>query len=291
MSARGNAAVKPVGVDPEKLEAIKQGKKLKSETGATQNKKVTVTKSGDKIIAVEKEKKFEEAGVTRKKRNYVMYESKLGTEKEKNLKKIDEPKAKPKPKPAEPKPRQEEKIIQKKKKVQYLDNYQYHETKNIKDNNPNRVSIVTHQRLGDIVGGSYEETTFQKRTMTDSGKGPRLYSQQSTKTTTRKDAKGQPTTKTKTTTVQRTTTGSRTLPAKSQQQRKEIKKVSTNTNLRSAPKKPAPPQRSASASKSRTTTTTKTTTKTTTTKTTGGKPVTTVKKVTRTQSAGKARKH
>ena len=56
MSARGNAAVKPIGVDPSKLEAIKQGKKVKSETGATQNKKVTVTKSGDKIIAVEKEK-------------------------------------------------------------------------------------------------------------------------------------------------------------------------------------------------------------------------------------------
>ena len=47
------------GVDQAKLEAIKQGKKIKSETGATENKKVTVTKSGDKIIAVEKEKKFE----------------------------------------------------------------------------------------------------------------------------------------------------------------------------------------------------------------------------------------
>ena len=61
------------GVDPSKLEAIKQGKKIKSEKDATENKKVTVTKSGDKIIAVEKEKKFEEAGVTKKKRNYVMY--------------------------------------------------------------------------------------------------------------------------------------------------------------------------------------------------------------------------
>ena len=55
------------GVDPSKLEAIKQGKKIKSETGASENKKVTTTKSGDKIIAVEKEKKFEEAGVTKKK--------------------------------------------------------------------------------------------------------------------------------------------------------------------------------------------------------------------------------
>ena len=68
------------GVDPSKLEAIKQGKKIKSETGASENKKVTTTKSGDKIIAIEKEKKFEEAGVTKKKRNYVMYEAKLGTE-------------------------------------------------------------------------------------------------------------------------------------------------------------------------------------------------------------------
>ena len=57
-------AVKSGGVDPSKLEAIKAGKKIKSETGASENKKVTVTKSGDKIIAVEKEKKFEEAGVT-----------------------------------------------------------------------------------------------------------------------------------------------------------------------------------------------------------------------------------
>ena len=54
-----------------------------------------------------------------------MYESKLGTTKQKNLQKIEEtkPKAKPKPAPtpkpkpktaAAPKPRQEERIIQKK---------------------------------------------------------------------------------------------------------------------------------------------------------------------------------
>ena len=55
---------------------------------------------GGKYAVVEKEKKFEEAGVKRKKRNYVLYESKLGTEKEKDLRKIEEaPKPKPKPKP------------------------------------------------------------------------------------------------------------------------------------------------------------------------------------------------
>ena len=151
-----------------------------------------------------------------------MYESKLGTQREKNLQKIEEAqKPKPKPKPAPAKPRVEEKIIQKKKKVQYLDNYQYHETKDIKDKNPNRISIVTHQRLGDIVGGSYEETTYQKHTMTDTGKGNKLYSQQSAKTTTRRDAKGKPV---ETKTVQRSNTASRTLPAKSREMRKEVKK-------------------------------------------------------------------
>ena len=166
MSARGNAAVKPVGVDPEKLEAIKQGKKLKSETGATQNKKVTVTKSGDKIIAVEKEKKFEEAGVTRKKRNYVMYESKLGTEKETDLTQI---KAPPKPKKVEPKPRVEEKVVVQKKRLEYLDNYQYKETKEFRK--ADKGSIVIHQRLGGPVGGTYEETSIQKITSTTTGAG------------------------------------------------------------------------------------------------------------------------
>ena len=180
MSARGNAAVK--GVDPSKLEAIKQGKKLKSETGATQNKKVTVTKSGDKIIAVEKEKKFEEAGVTRKKRNYVMYESKLGTEKETDLTQI---KAPPKPKKVEPKPRVEEKVVMKKKKIEYLDNYQYKETKEFRK--ADKGSIVIHERLGGPVGGTYEETSYQKITTTTgagAGTGGALKGTKKTTTTT-----------------------------------------------------------------------------------------------------------
>ena len=184
MSATGNAAVKPIGVDPTKLAAIKEGKKLKSETGATQNKKVTVTKSGDKIIAVEKEKKFEEAGVTRKKRNYVMYESKLGTEKETDLTQI---KAPPKPKKVEPKPRVEEKVVMKKKKIEYLDNYQYKETKEFRK--ADKGSIVIHERLGGPVGGTYEETSYQKITTTTgagAGAGGNLKGTKTTTTTTTK---------------------------------------------------------------------------------------------------------
>ena len=184
MSARGNAAVKPIGVDPSKLEEIKQGKKLKSETGATQNKKVTVTKSGDKIIAVEKEKKFEEAGVTRKKRNYVMYESKLGTEKETDLTQI---KAPPKPKKVEPKPRVEEKVVMKKKRIEYLDNYQYKETKEFRK--ADKGSVVIHERLGGPVGGVYEETSYQKITTSTgagAGNGGALKGTKKTTTTTTK---------------------------------------------------------------------------------------------------------
>jgi len=191
MSARGNAAVKPIGVDPSKLEAIKQGKKLKSETGATQNKKVTVTKSGDKIIAVEKEKKFEEAGVTRKKRNYVMYESKLGTEKETDLTQI---KAPPKPKKVEPKPRVEEKVVMKKKRIEYLDNYQYKETKEFRK--ADKGSVVIHERLGGPVGGVYEETSYQKITTSTgagAGNGGALKGTKKTTTTTTTTTKNETT--------------------------------------------------------------------------------------------------
>ena len=153
------------GVDPSKLEAIKQGKKIKSETGASENKKVTTTKSGDKIIAIEKEKKFEEAGVTKKKRNYVMYESKLGTEKETDLTQI---KAPPKPKKLAPRPRIEETVIMTTKKVVYLDNFQYKETKEFRK--IEKGSKVVHQRLSDPLGGSYEETSIQ-RFATSSGNG------------------------------------------------------------------------------------------------------------------------
>ena len=168
------------GVDPSKLEAIKSGKKMKSETGATQNKKVTVTKSGDKIIAVEKEKKFEEAGVTRKKRNYVMYESKLGTEKETDLTQI---KAPPKPKKLEPRPRVEEKVVMTRKKVEYLDNFQYKETKEFRKKD--KGSIVVHQRLSDPITGGYEETSYQKiTTMTGAGGNRPGSAMKGTKTTT-----------------------------------------------------------------------------------------------------------
>ena len=174
------------GVDPSKLEAIKQGKKIKSETGASENKKVTTTKSGDKIIAIEKEKKFEEAGVTKKKRNYVMYEAKLGTEKETDLTQI---KAPPKPKKLEPRPRVEEKVIMTRKKVEYLDNFQYKETKEFRK--IEKGSKVVHQRLSDPIGGSYEETSYQKITTTTGSGNNKTGKKITTTTKTEQSGRGQ----------------------------------------------------------------------------------------------------
>ena len=268
-----------------KLEAIRKGAVLKTDLGTNVNKGIIQGKGG-KYAVVEKEKKFEEAGVKRKKRNYVLYESKLGTEREKDLRKIEEaPKPKPKPKPV-PRQRVEERIIQKKKRKEYLDNYQYHETKYVK--NPKTLSVVTHQRLGEIIGGFYEESTYQRMTMNEPGHGrPKLYSEQTTTTTTRKGPQGQPTK-----TSLRSNTVSRTVPAQAREYRQEVKQYSSNTNKRNTP---------ALRGSKTTTTTTKTTA---TTMRSNSKPVasrgmtnttttTRTKTVTRGQSAGgfRGRRH
>ena len=259
----------------EKLALIKAGGVKKVDLGTNVNKGIIQGKGG-KYHVVEKEKKFEEAGVKRKKRNYVLYESKLGTEKEKDLRKIDEaPKPKPKPKP-QAKPRVEEKIIQTKKRKEYLDNYQYHETKMLK--NPKKASTVFHQRLGDIVGGVYEEHTYQRMTVNDTGLNrPQLYSEKTT-TTSRKGPQGQPLKST-----QRTVSASRTIPAQSREYRQEVKQYSSNTNKRNTP---------AMRGSKTTTTTTKTTTTRSNSRPTNARTTTTTttKTVTRGNSAGGLRR-
>ena len=220
----------------QKLNQIKSGGMTKKQIGNTNASQKVIQGKGGKYAITETKKKFEESGVTRKKQNYVMYESKLGTEKQLDLTKLQ----------SAARPRKEEQIVQTKKKVPYLDNYQYHETKDIKNKDPKKTSIVTHRRLGDIIEGSYEISTFERKTVNDDGKG-KLYSTKTTKTTAKKNAPGKPPK-----TTQKAT--SRTLPAQSRDYRKEIKKYSSNTNLRKAPPKPAQRIRSQS-------TTTKTTTK------------------------------
>ena len=206
-------AVNAPSANMSKIDQIRTGATRKTDLGTKESKGVIHNKGG-KYKVVETEKKFEEAGVRRKKRNYVLYESKLGTEKETNLQKIQEaPKPKPKPKPVA-RPRVEEKIIQKKKRIEYLDNYQYHETKVIRKPN-RRPSIVKHQRLGPEIGGFYEEMTYQKESTRDPGRGSVQHSKQTTTTSRRGPTPAQKTT-------QKTVTTSRTMPAQPREYRKEI---------------------------------------------------------------------
>ena len=179
--------------DPElttskKLDQIKTGAKIKRQTGGTEKKDTIISgKNGAKTVVHETEEKFEETAVLRKKRNYVMYESKLGTEKNTEITQIAAPKPTPKPKPKpviEPSPRVEEKIVIKKKKREYLDNYQYHETKNIKSKNPRYQVIVEHKRLGDIIGGTFEETSYQRQIFAQGSSRPQIVEQTTTQTAT-----------------------------------------------------------------------------------------------------------
>ena len=182
MSSRANKkAVIVPKVDPSKLEKIKAGIKTKSESGVKQNQNVTVNARGDKIIAVQKEKKVEESGVTRKKRNFVMYESKTGTEKDVDLLKLQGAKKK-----APPRPKVEETIISKHKKKEYLDNFQYHETKELKKKKP---AVVIHNRVSNPITGTVEESYQQViRTSNSAGK-TRPGGQRTTTTTTTKTTK------------------------------------------------------------------------------------------------------
>ena len=179
----------------EKLKQIQTGAKNKRTTGGGEKKNIVITgKDGSKIIQSQKEEKFEETAVLRKKKNYVMYEAKLGTETTTDITKINAPKPKQKQKTREIEPRQEERIVQTKKKKEYLDNYQYHETKNIKNPNPRFQVIVEHQRLyqrtvfnqGLNRSQITEKTTTITTTKTGSAAGPTLRGNKSQVTTMKK---------------------------------------------------------------------------------------------------------
>ena len=154
MSSRSGKKAVVAAIDPAKLEKIKAGHKTVSVTGVKENKKNISNRDGSKFLAIEKEKKFEESGVTKKKRNFVMYESKLGTEKDRDLLKLEGAKKnKPRPKPQ----KIEETIISKYKRKEYLDNFQYHETKDLKKKPP---AVVVHNRMSDPITGAIVEYSY-----------------------------------------------------------------------------------------------------------------------------------
>lgn len=194
-----------------KLDFIRKGKKKKTITGFKENKNVTFENKGGKFVVVEKEKKFEETEVTKRKRNFVKFESKLGTEKETDMTKIEGAK-----KLRAIQPRQEEKIIQTRKRKEYLDNYQYHETVDIKHPKPNRVSVVEHKRLGDIISGFEEVASFEREVRTTGNDGRGQVLRQKATSVTKSRGGNKPSTSTV-----------------SKQTKREMKPYNSQTNLRS----------------------------------------------------------
>ena len=89
--------------------------------------------------------KFEFAEKLKEKKNYILYVSGVGHEK-KQIEEIEETKKVELPK---------EKVVEVR---QIIDNYGYHETKNVKTKNPKRLSITHHERLST----PFERTTLKK---------------------------------------------------------------------------------------------------------------------------------
>ena len=112
--------------------------------------------------------KFEYAKKLEEKRNYVLYASGMGHEK-KQIQEIEQI----------PQPPEKAKIVEER---QIIDNYGYHETKNIKKNDPKRLSITRHERLSTPyerrVIKQYDTHTSQPKqvltTSTTAVKNPRI---------------------------------------------------------------------------------------------------------------------
>ena len=289
--------------DPElttskKLDQIKTGAQIKRQTGGTEKKQQIISgKNGAKTVVQETEEKFEETAVLRKKRNYVMYESKLGTEKNTEITQIAAPKPAPKPKPKpvrEPSPRVEEKIVITKKKREYLDNYQYHETKNIKSKNPRYQVIVEHKRLGDIIGGTFEETSYQRQIFSQGSSRPQIVEQTTTTTATGSAAPKLKANKSEARLVTKTKIESASGPQKTETSSTKTRTTKTTTTTKTESSKPAQSATAKAEKITETTmkrrnegtgsTTTSRTEKTTTTGGDGASSSTTTKTTTRTFS-------
>ena len=289
--------------DPElttskKLDQIKTGAKIKRQTGGTEKKDTIISgKNGSKTVVRETEEKFEETAVLRKKRNNVMYESKLGTEKNTEITQIAAPKPAPKPKPKpvrEPSPRVEEKIVITKKKREYLDNYQYHETKNIKSKNPRYQVIVEHKRLGDIIGGTFEETSYQRQIFSQGSSRPQIVEQTTTTTATGSAAPKLKANKSEARLVTKTKIESASGPQKTETSSTKTRTTKTTTTTKTESSKPAQSATAKAEKITETTmkrrnegtgsTTTSRTEKTTTTGGDGASSSTTTKTTTRTFS-------
>lgn len=70
-------------------------------------------------------------------------------------------------------------IEEKTEKKELIDNYQYHETKNIKNTNPRFFVIVEHKRLGGPVGGIYQETYMERKVFSEGSNRPQITEQNS----------------------------------------------------------------------------------------------------------------
>ena len=88
---------------------------------------------------------------------------------------------------AEPRPRTEERIVIQKKRIAYLDNYQYKETKEF-GKNPKPATVI-HIGRGNSGAASYEQTAYKKTTTTTQGTATKTKTTTTTKTQSNRQGK------------------------------------------------------------------------------------------------------
>ena len=185
-------------------------------------------------------------------------------------------------------PRREEVIQTVKRKNEYMDNFSYHETKDLKRNNPRYFVVVEHTRKGDIFGGgNFEKTSYERQVYSQGGNRPKLEGNDRLrgKKPSQPTASQQVTKKTTRTTTSNNTRKSNPVSATATNekiQQTTMKRRNEGTVSKTESRTETKTTTSGVRGQKKDSTTSKTTTRTTTQKPAGGKTQTTTTKTTKT---------
>ena len=178
-------------------------------------------------------------------------------------------------------PRREEVIQTTKRRNEYIDNFSYHETKDLKRNNPRYFVVVEHTRKGDIFGGgNFEKTSYERQVYSQGGNRPKLDGND--KLRGAKKPAQQPAKRTNTSNNTRKPNPTRATATNEKIQQTTMKRRNDGTVSKTESRTETKTTTTGVRGQKKESTTSKTTTKTSSQRPAGGKTQTTTTKTTRT---------
>lgn len=207
---------------------------------------------------------------------------------QKSQKSQSQPKAKTEKVVREVGPRREEVIQTTKKKNEYMDNFSYRETKDLKRNNPRYFVVVEHTRKGDIFGGgNFEKTSYERQVYSQGGNRPKLDGGNDRLRGGKKPAQ-QPAKRTNTSNNTRKPNPTSATATHEKIQQTTMKRRNEGTVSKTESRTETKTTTTGIRGQKKESTTTKSTTRTTSQKPAGGKTQTTTTKTTKTTRRGRA---